>query len=127
MLHIVKYTKGTNEKRKDKEDQQRNKLNKVWTAKDISIIKKEREIVKERTNGESIIIICHELDLKRPVADPSNSLFKGLPRRLRGGIKEEMMNEGKTEERKTGTKQKLRGKRVKERTNEDLNSKQTKE
>lgn len=33
------------------------------------------------------------------------------------------MNEGKTEERKTGTKQKLRGKRVKERTNEDLSRK----
>jgi hypothetical protein len=37
------------------------------------------------------------------------------------------MNEGKTEERKTGTKQKLRGKRVKKRTNEDLNSKHQKE
>jgi len=34
-----------------------------------------------------------------------------------------MMNEGKTEERKTGIKQNLRGKRVKERTNEDLSSK----
>jgi len=114
-------------KRKDKEEQQRNKLKKVWIAKDISIIKKEREIVKERTNGESIIIICHELDLKRPVADLSNSLFKGLPSHLRGESKEKMMNEGKTEERKTGTKQKLRGKRVKERTNDDLSSKQKKE
>ena len=42
MLHIVKYTKGTNEK-KDKEEQQRNKLKKVWIAKDINIIKKGRE------------------------------------------------------------------------------------
>jgi hypothetical protein len=102
MLRAVKYRKGTNEERKDKEQQQRNKLKKVWIAKDISIIKKEREIVMERTNGEGIITICHELDLKRPVADPSVSLFKGLPSRLRGGSKEEMMNEGKTEERKTG-------------------------
>ena len=60
--------------------------------------------VKERTNEEGIKIICHELDLNRPVADPSNSLFKGLPSRLRGGSKElfltkkEIMNEGKTEE-----------------------------
>jgi hypothetical protein len=102
-------------------------------AKDSSLIKKRREIrVNEKTNGEGIII-CHELDRNKPVADPSNSLFKGLPSRLRGGSKElfltkkEVMNEGKTEERKTGTKQKLRRKGVKERTNEDLRSKHKKE
>jgi hypothetical protein len=82
--------------------------------------KGEREKrVKERTNGGGIIIICHELDLIRPVADPSTSPFKGLPRRLRGGnkelflTKEEIMNEGKTEERKTVTKQKNKRKKSK--------------
>jgi hypothetical protein len=38
-----KIGKGTNEKRKDKEKQERNKLKKEWIGKDISIIKKERE------------------------------------------------------------------------------------
>ena len=38
-----KIGKGTNEKRKDKEKQERNKLKKEWIGEDISIIKKERE------------------------------------------------------------------------------------
>jgi hypothetical protein len=32
VLRIVKYRKGTNEKRKDKEEQKRKKLKKDWIA-----------------------------------------------------------------------------------------------
>jgi hypothetical protein len=34
-------------------------------------------------NNRNIIIIRHELGLNRPVSASSNSLFKGLPSRLR--------------------------------------------
>jgi hypothetical protein len=118
MICIVKYGKGTNEKRQDKEKQERNKLKKEW-------------IGKEQTEKESSSFVTSQtlIDLLRIHLIVSSKIFQVVFEEETELCltKKEIMKEGKTKERKTGTKQKLRGKRVKQRTNEDLSSKHMKE